>query len=276
MALANGWTDLAARIQADYAAGVPTRTNVAGTEGVAFSWSAGMPQSVANYISTMQIAGRSVPIGSVTPSGTPVGIVAAGQPKNDAVSVAVAPLTLAKHAGMGPATLEDTMDAQGLIPAIGSVLAAGAVLSFEAAAMTAILSATNLTSTGTTWHDSILEAQGKVIANGGSPGLLIVSAVDYAAVVSDLAAAPGFSLDPRSPVGQYFGAAVHVSPKLATGAAIVCDPAAFVAVESIAGPMVLVDPFSQASSNKVQIVVDLFAAVGTVNAALSVECTKAP
>lgn len=272
MALAAAFTDLAAQIQKDYAAGVPTRTNI-GTNGQAFGWAAGMPMSVANFISTMQIDGRSVPIGSVTPSGTPVAIIGAGSPKPSAVTVSVAPVTLAKHAGVGVANLEDSMDAQGLIPAIGSVLAAGAVLSFEAAAMTHIDTATTNASSAATWHQSILEAQGDVIANGGSPGLLIVSAADYAAIVSDLAASPGFALDPRSPVGQYFGAAVHVSPKLPTGKAFVLDPAAFVAVESNTGPMILVDPFSQAASNKIQIVVDVFAAVGTVNAALAVECT---
>lgn len=276
MGLSPAFKDLAAKISQDFNSGSATRANI-GTAGVAFGWTSGLPRTIADFVPTVQISGMSMPVGSVTLSAsTPPVAVSAGSPKPSAVDVAVAPVSLAKYAGKGVCTLEGTLDAQGLIPAIASVLGAGCLLAFESAAMGVLGSANGGTASGASWTAALLGGQADVIAAGGSPGLIVVSAADYGAVIEDLGAQAGFAVDPTSAVGSWFGSAIHVSARLGTGSAYVLDPAAVLAIENENSPMITVDPFSLSANNQIQLVADVVAGLAVANASLISKCTVTP
>lgn len=274
MGLSPVFTDLSAKIAQDYAAGTATRANL-GTAGQAFGWTAGLPRTIADFVPTVAIAGMSMPVGSVKLSAsTPPAAVSPGSPKPSAVDVSVAPVSLAKYAGKGVCTLEGTLDAAGLIPAIASVLGAGCLLAFESAAMAVLAGAVGAgTSDAASWTGALLGGQADVIAAGGSPGLIVVSAADYGAVIEDLGAQAGFTLDPQSAVGSWFGSAIHVSARLGTGSAYVLDPSAVLAIENENSPMITVDPFSLSANNQIQLVADLVAGLAVANASLISKCT---
>jgi hypothetical protein len=275
VALNTVFTDLATKIASDYAAGAATRMNI-GTKGVAFGWTGGMPRTIAEYVPTAQVAGMSVPVGQVTLSAsTPPAVVTPGSPKPTSVDLAIAPVALQKFAGKGVCTLEGTLEAAGLIPAITSVLGAGCLLAYEAAAIAALDGVTGGESaTAASWTEAILAGQADVLANGGSPGLIVVSSADFAAIVTDLGAKAGFTLDPKSPVGSFFGSAIHVSPKAAAGKAWVLDPYAVLALENESSPFVTIDPFSLSGNNQIQLVADVIAGLAIVNPKLISEVTK--
>ena len=126
MALTEQFKNLSERIVSDFNTGQATRVSL-GVKGTAFGWTGGRPNTVGDFCPTVQIAGMSVPIGTVTPSGTPVVLVAEKAPKPAAASVAIASHPAKKFAGQGRCSLEGVLEAAGLTAAITSVLGAGAL-----------------------------------------------------------------------------------------------------------------------------------------------------
>ena len=241
---------------------------------VAFGWTGGMPVTLANFVSTAVSEGLTVPATTVSLSPTPPAVVTAGSAKPNATVITAGTIQLKKFAGYGQVTLEQVVDGVGMTAAVASVLGAGSLLAFEQDAMTVLDAATTGTATGATWLAGILAGQAQVVGAGGSPGVLVVSAADYAAIIGELGGSAGFVTDPSSPVGSFFGAAVHVSPKLAAGKAYVLDPLAVVAVQHAESPIVITDPYSGSTTNVTKVVADLFACTYVTNPVLVVEVTK--
>lgn len=275
MALSTEVRDITAIIAQDLAEGRSTRKALSGGS-IAFGWAAGLPLTVASFVETVQAEGLSVAVTLVTASGTPVAAVAAGAAKPSAVTISTSDVPLVKYAGMADATLEQLVSTAGLLPAVQSVLGAGCLLAFEEDAITAIDTGAGQTATGTDWVGAITAGQAKILGAGGVPALAIVSALDYAAVMADLSSQAGFSHDPQSAIGSFMGSALHVSPKAPTGTAYVLDTAAVLSIEHKDSPVLLVDPFSQSSTNKTRIVGDLFAATVVTNETLVCAVTVVP
>lgn len=275
MGLNTQFQAISAVIAQDLQSGTGTSRQSLGGGGTAFGWAAGLPRTLADFVTTKPTDGMSVNVTTVVPSGTPAAIVAAGAVKPNAVTITTASEPLVKHAGYGSANLEQYLDADGLSAAIASVLQAGCLLSFEAAAMGVLDSDSGATATGTSWLQAIHNSQAVVIGNGGSPGVLVVSSADYGAILGEITSGAGFAVAPTdSAIGSYMGSAVHVSPKLATGKVFVLDPGAVLAVESAKSPLVTVDSVSQAKNNITTIVADLLATTIVVNPVLVCEGTK--
>lgn len=275
MALSSKFTDITELIAKDLRAGQGTSRQSVGGGGVAFGWSGDnkMPRTLADYVSVAKCAGMSFSSTVVAPSGTPAAPVNPGAPKPAAVTITTATEALIKHAGIGEANLEATLDAAGLAPAIVSVLSAGCLMSFENAAMATLTTDAGGSATGASWIEAITAGQAAVLGAGGAPGLLVVSSQDYGSLLQEIAGGAGFAADPGSPIGAFFGSLIHASPKLAAGTAFVLDPGAVLAVEQENSPIVIVDAVSQANLNKTRIVADLIATTVVTNAQLVVATT---
>lgn len=273
MALNEQFKLLQDRIVADFNTGQSTRASL-GIKGTAFGWTGGMPNTVADFCPTVQISGMSVPVGTVKPSGTPVSLVLPAGVKPSATLVDINSVPIAKFAGQGRCTLEGVLEAAGLTAAITSVLGAGALLAFESYAIGLLDAAATATATGADWISSILAGQAAVIGAGGNPGLLIVGPTDYAAVVQAMSGQAGYSIDPSSPIGSFWGAAIHVSAKAPAGKVFVADPLALLAVENESSPLVIVDSVSAANTNEIILTADLLAGFAVTAPHLVVECTK--
>jgi len=276
MGLNQKFTDFTQLIARDLQSGGMSRQSLGGG-GTAFGWSTsgGMPRTVADFVSTATATGMTFDVTRVTESGTPAAVVTEGSAKPAAVQIASETVALSKFAGIGEASLEQNLSAAGLAPAILSVLTAGCLKAFEAEAVATLTGDAGQSSTGATWTQALTNAQAKVIGSGGAPGLTIVSADDYGALLQEISAGAGFSQAPESAIGAFFGSLLHASPALAAGTAFVLDPSAVLAVEHEKSPVVTVDSASLAHVNKARIVADLVAAVVVVNAPLVVSVSKA-
>jgi hypothetical protein len=274
MALSTEFKNIVDVLARDMSEGRASRQSLGGGT-VAFGWTGGMPVTLANFVSTAVSDGLTVPATTVSLSPTtPPAVVAAGQAKPKATVITAGTIQLKKFAGYGEVTLEQVVDGVGMTAAVASVLGAGSLLAFESDAMAVLDAATTGTASGATWLAGILAGQAQVVGAGGSPGVLVVSAADYAAVIGELGGSAGFVTDPSSPVGSFFGAAVHVSPKLAAGKAYVVDPLAVVCVQHAESPVVITDPYSGSTTNVTKVVADLFACTYVTNPVLVVEVTK--
>lgn len=275
MALNSQITQLAELVAADLNGGQGTSRQSLGGGSEAFGWVGGLPKTIADFVATTTAEGMSIPVTTVSPSGTPAAVVGEGAPKPSAVTIATATITLVKHAGLGEATLEQMLNARGLLNAVATVLGAGALLSFEADSIAVLDAGAGATVTGADWVSAVTTAQAAVLGNGGLPNVLVVSHADYGALVGDISGSAGYAIDPTSgsAVGSLFGSLIHVSPKAAAGKAWVLDGESVLAVQHINSPVVVVDAVSQASTNKTRLVADLVAKTAILNPAHVVEIT---
>jgi len=245
------------------------RTNLGG-DGTAFGWAI---MTVADYATTATASGMDFKHTLVTESGTSVAIVGPGGTKPTASTLTSGTTALKKHAGMGVWNLEQAIDAVGLAGAIGSVLQRSVLKSFEADAIGILDTGAGDTVTGADWVAATANAQASVIAAGGSPSVLVLSAADYGDFVGDVTNVNAFSQSPDSPVGALLGTPIHVSSGLATGKAFLFDSSAVVCVQQEDSPLVTVDAVSLAGSNEARLVIDLIAGTLISDAALVVEIT---
>lgn len=238
-----------------------------GAPEVAFGWVNGLPITIASFVNAIRSSSLIFPITRVTPSGTPVAIVAEGGNKPNAVTVTSDVISLVKMAGYADFSLEDALNGDGLLPAIQSALGAGSLLSFETHAMARLAAGAGLTGiTGTDWATALVNGQAAVIGQGGNPSLMVVSHVDYGAFVASITGSVGFSHDPASAIGKSFlGSLVHISPKLATGTAYVLDSQSVAAIEHELSPLLIADPYSGSKTNTVSLVSDLAATFEVLN-----------
>ena len=263
-------TSIAQALEADLRAGVPQRRSIDARALVA---SPAMPNSVAAYLDLRIIEGTSTSITKIAPTVTPAGQVAENAAKPEAATVTTSSVNLTKYAGRATFSLEASRSSAGLEAAVYYALAGQALLAYEYATCVEIMAG------GTTQEyatgkmiEGIFSGMGTVLANGGRPSLLIVNPADLPTIGSTF-----LSSDPADGVaaGRVAGAAVHVSAGMAPGEAAILDPAGLAALWHAESPMVLVDPFSQSSTNGISVVVDLLAHTSVTHPGLVVEITPA-
>ena len=271
MALNTQLTRLVDDLERQLAAGGAGARASVGATGQAFAWLGGQPQTVANFLPTQPVVGLTTDVLSVGASATPVGVVAEAQPKSNAIAFTPSTVTLPKHAGYGEVSLEQSKSYANIGNAVVTTLVQQSLMSFEESAMAAIAAGAGGTPvTAPTWVAAIVAGQAQILALGGRPAVLVLSATDYSDLVLELLGSSGVAITPdaTSMIGAVLGTAIHVSPGLAPGTGWLLDPAAAVAFESETGPGALVDPYSRATSNMVNIVTDLFATTKVVQPAL--------
>ena len=250
------FTDLAESLSADMRSGGPTARRILDVRDVTNTPS--FPPSFLSFIEPVAVDGLSFGAVTINATGTPVTVVAENAQKPTAATVTSKQITLDKFAGMVLCSTESTLSAAGLLPSIAYALGGQAFAAFEAAIVTeAKTSNIHEYATGK-YVEGLMQAQGMVIANGGSPSLIAVAAADVAQLGSTMMNA----MPDAGVVGQrvWSGARIHVSAGLAPGEAIVLDPAGLTLAVHKDSPQVLLDNVSLAHKNSSRVIVDLFAA----------------
>lgn len=274
MALNEQVTNVAEALARSINAGQPAARANLGGGGVAWGWTGGMLPTVADFATPAFADGMTFPVVRVTESGTPATIVAPGAPKPQAASVASGTESLSKFAAYGTANLEDLLNAANLGAAIASVLGRSSLKAFEVDAIGKLdAGAAAVPVTGTSWVDAAAAAQARLLGAGGTPSVLVVSALDYGAFITDVLGTGAFAVSPESPVGGVLGTAIHVSAGAAAGKAFMFDAAAVVCAQHESSPLIVADAMSEAKSNKLTIVTDLIAGTFVVDSALVIEIT---
>jgi len=236
-----------------------------GAKAQPFAWSAGLPPTLADYCATATSAGMTFPAVIVGNSSTPAGLVAERGLKPLGASFTTANIPLRKFAGRATFTLEQTLDSAGLANVLTHVLGGQAVQALEAEGVAQLEASASETVNGTTLVEAVVAAQARVLANGGRPGILVLGTGGYADLVAN--GATGLVTDPAAgPVGRWLGMAVHVSPAVTDpAAAFVLDPDSVLVIQHETSPLVILDPFSNSSTNEISLVVDLVAAVAVTS-----------
>jgi hypothetical protein len=72
----------------------------------------------------------------------------------------------------------------------------------------------------------------------------------------------------------FLGLAVHMSPGLTAGTAVVLDSQAVIAVEHTDSPVVVVDPYSKSDTNTIRVVSDVVAGFAVIAPGSVVSVTK--
>jgi hypothetical protein len=239
--------------------------------GAAFYDLDGAVKTVANFTSHLSAAGMSIPVTFAAESGTPAGVVAEAGAKPSAVAVTQSTQSLKKFAGIAELTLEAALSADMVTTAVANVLNGSVLRAFETDAIAAITSGVGTTiAQPLNWVEGIATAQGIILANGGMPSCIIIPAVDWGAVATDILGTAAFSQSPESDIGALLGSPIHVSPTAPTGTALVIDSSAVQVVAHEESPLVILDATSRASTNEMTLVVDLICATFVSSAAKTV------
>lgn len=255
--------DLGELIAEDLRTSTSTRRSLGGG-GTAFGFLEGLPPSIADYVSTAESDGTNVPLTITSESGTPVSAVPEGTNKPLAVQISADTLALDTFAGYAEFTTQQALNADGIARACVSVLAAGALNAYELDAMAVLTADAGSSVTAGDWLAAIHAGQGGVLAAGGRPSVVVISAADYGVVMGALAGAAGYAADPESPIGAIAGSQIHVSSQLGTGVGFVLDKAAVLSVQHKDSPLLSVD--SSGIQNKTRLVADLVAGTAVTSA----------
>lgn len=256
MPIVTAANDLAAILENELQTGGAARASL-GAPATAFAWTTGLPVTLANYVNSAVTESLSFSATRVTPSGTPVKVVAAGAAKPAAVSIATSSVALKKYAGIATFNTEDLLSNTGLAGAVAATMTAGVVLSFESDLRAALLADAGATAAGGgSWTTAILGGIAAVAANGGAPGVLVIPAADYAAAVG--APGVGFAMSTTDAVVTLFGLQVCISPSGATGTGYVLDPAAVLVAQHASSPLAVADSYSGLSTNQLRLAVEAF------------------
>lgn len=251
----SGVVDLAGRLSSDLEAGRSARQSY-GTRDAAFAWASGLPMIVARVVSSAVVDGLSFNAVRVSPSGTPAGRVAAGATKPNAVTLTSDTVPLSKYAGLATIQTEQAITTEALVSALAQTITSSCLLAYDDDCVAEIDGNAGHTGSGAAWADAILDGIGLVVGAGGSPGILLISAADYAAAVGSPGV--GYAMNPTDGVTSLFGLSVIVSGNVTAGTAYVLDPAACLAVENSVSPLAVVDPYSGLATNDVRIAVEAF------------------
>jgi len=249
-------TELSERLAAELRAGRPSRASF-GSKDVAFAWTAGVPRTFANFVSTAQAASMKFGVVVNGAGGADATKVAAKGTKPDVCSLTQTDITLGKYAGMCTYTLEDDLSTAGLTQAVAYSIVNKALVAYEKDLAAAIVAGKGATVSGKTWTEGILKAIGTIAASGGRASVLGIAAADFAAALDGTGA--NLYFDGASPIPAFLGLSVHISPGLTAGTAVVMDGSAVLAVEHEASPVVICDPYHMADTNQIRIVADLVA-----------------
>jgi hypothetical protein len=262
--------DIGQQLMDELRSGRPSRVSL-GVKDQAWAWSLGAPRTFANFCATAQAESMSFGIVKAGPSGTPVASVAEKAPKPAAITLTAGTVPLGKYAGLSTFTLEDVLSTAGLVSAITTTLLTGGLLAYERDVAAAIVAGKGSTVEGASWTEGVLKAVGEVVAHGGNPDLIAISAADFAAAISG---ATGLVFNGGDAIPTFLGLKVHMSPGLTAGTAVVLDSRAVLCVEHRESPVVIVDSMSQAATNELRVICDVVAGVGVLAPGSIVTVTK--
>jgi hypothetical protein len=258
--------NIAQRIRDQITQGGGGRLQVSDSEQ-AFSWSAGLPVTMLNYLATGVADGRHIDTVTAKDSGAANGSVAEGGAKPDGVVFDTAAIDLLKFADTATITTESAQFVSSIEQAVTAVLVGRILRGIESATVATMVANAGVTITAATDITAgVLEAVAALAQNGSTATVVGLSATDWVDIFS-LTGGNGyvnFSSVEAGPRGTWLGLAPCLVPSLTAGNAIVADGQAAAVFEIPGGPLVLVDPYSQAKNNKITIALETWAA-GNVN-----------
>lgn len=253
--------DIAELASAQLRAGQPARV-IASDKTVAFAWSSGVLAGLTAAVGSAVSSQMTFPSVRLAATGTPATVVGAGAAKPTAFTMSAVPITLQKFSGITTTDFESMIDSANLISAITQSLIHGAALAWENALVASILADSDVLAVDAVPSGaSILTAQAQLLEGGNSPDLIALSAADYASILGAAGTAGQLTYvdNPQEGVLTLFGSRIVVSAGLATGTALVLATDSVLAVEHVASPAVLVDPYSGSSNNTIKVVGDVVA-----------------
>lgn len=264
-------TDLAGRLLADLSAGRTARQSI-GSRAVAFEWASGLPMILARQVNSAVVDGLSYRAVRVAPSGTPAGPVAPGAAKPQAVTITTDTEALTKYAGIATFQTEQALDADGLVPALASVIGNSCLMAYDASCGAVLTADAGLTASGADWPSAILAGIAAVAGAGGAPGVLSIGAADYAEVVKSPGA--GYAMNPVDGVPAMYGLRIVLGAGIAAGTAFVIDPNAVLATENALSPLAIVNPYAAMATNEISLAVEMFAGFTVTSPGGVCEVTK--
>lgn len=225
-----------------------------GAQEQAFAW-AGVPRTLIGHVTTAPTDGRHITTVTAQESATPAAGVPEGGQKPTVVEFADGEEDLVKYAGTAVITTEQAHFVRNIETATSTVLIGSILRAIEADATTEILAQAGITVAGAaTLSAGILQAIADIAVNGGQASFVGLAPADWVALVG------GITDVAIANVGNLFGLPPVLVPALTTGTAIVADGAGITVWEVEGAPLCTVDPYSMAGTNKIQIVLDTWAA----------------
>lgn len=194
---------------------------------------------------------------SVSETVTPATVVAARAIKPTGATVATTAKVLAKQSAQALLALEDFEQSEAAINAVVQTLLAQAAVAQDTAAVAALDAAVAEATPAATWVAAIAGGQAMVSAKGGTPQLIVVPAVDWPKLATEIATSTGLVTPSSEAIVNVLGSRVVISPGAPAGESFVIDPSAVVTVLRDVG--VIVDAASKASTNEIVVVADLIA-----------------
>ncbi len=254
-------TNLATRIRDAITAGHGGRLVVSESEQ-AFSWAPGLPTSLLTYLAPQIVDGRRTTVVTASDAATTVGKVAEGAAKSSVVNFDSDEVALSKYPGQATITVESAMFVRNIEPAVANVIGSQIIRAVEADAVTAMQAGAGVAVTGAADITAgVLSAIAQLRAGGAAPNAVALSVNDWVAVMTATGQAGylNFSNPEAGPVGTWLGLAPCIVPDLADGSAVVVDGRSAPVGEPAGGPLCIVDPFTQANTNKIVITIEAWA-----------------
>jgi hypothetical protein len=232
--------------------GIGARVSLGSDSEVAFSWALGLPRTLVSYVNSAPSSNRHVDVTVATDSGEPVSPIGEGAPKPAGVLLTSSEVDMAKYAGYAELTTEQAGFVTNVENAVTHVLVSRVLRGIQDDIVAAALDPASgvITVAAANAVGAVIAGQAAVLGNGGVPSVVCLSADDYVAIMT-----------PAAGVGVTWSwpdMAPLVVPGLAAGTVVVLDGNAVTVLEALGGPLVIVDPYSNARNNKITIVLDEF------------------
>lgn len=259
---------LAGQIRDSITSGHGGRIAVSPDAEIAFSWSPGVATTLLRYLALGTAAGRKTTVVIAADSGTPLGSVAEGGTKPNAVSFASKEVDLLKYAGLASLSVESSQFIANIEAAVTNVMGTRILRGIEADTVATILAGAGVTvAAAADMTAGVLEAIAAIRGNGGTATVVGLSAADWIATMTATGSSGylNFSNPEAGPAGTWLGLFPVILPTLVDGSALVLDGTAVTVLETDGGPLCVVDPFTGLSTNQIRIAIETWA-TSVVNA----------
>jgi hypothetical protein len=259
---------LSTQIRDSITAGHGGRLAVSPDAEVAFSWSPGVASTLLRYLALGTAAGRKTTVVIASDSATPIGSVAEGGTKPNAVDFDSQEVDLLKYAGIASLSVESAQFVSNIEAAVSNVLASRILRGIEADCVAAILASAGVAiAAAADITAGVLSAIAAIRSNGGTATVVGLSAGDWIATMTATGSAGylNFSNPEAGPAGTWLGLYPVILPTLVDGSAVVLDGTAVTVLETDGGPLCVVDPFTGLGTNQIRIAIETWA-TSVVNA----------
>lgn len=232
------------------------------------SWGDVAPYSIAANAATFtKSESRHYTLLDVTASA-PATKVAEKAQKPEVVTATNTEVPMAKYAGWASTTAECLVYVPEAERLIADVLLSQVVQAVDVDIVTALSAKSTTVTVASSVKGSaaLLEAQAALIGKGAVPRAILVNPTDYAKLLGQTTSLGflNFSSVELGTSGQLFGMALVPTAAVTAGTAYLVDPRGVLVAEHVESPLLFVSAMS--TKNEIELVADVFAAVGVASA----------